>query len=43
MAENSDFIYLRANLGAQLRRHVLPEPTYNNLGMIQYMWIFVNL
>lgn len=25
-------IFKRANLGAQLRRHVLPELTYNNLG-----------
>lgn len=33
VAENSDVIYLREqNLGAQLRRHVLPELTYNNLG-----------
>lgn len=34
MAKHSDFIYLREQTGAQLRRHVLHEPTYNNFGVI---------
>lgn len=35
MAENSVLLYSREQTwGAQLRRHVFPEDTCNNLGMI---------